>query len=71
MEIDGVIDAMSVEAQALRDGLRLAERVGCSHIYIESDCLEAIQALADPTGYRIVGVAFFWMSAGGDRKSVV
>ena len=49
MEMDGVIDVTTMEAQALRDSLRLAERVGCCHICIESDCLEAIQALADPT----------------------
>ena len=47
LEIDGVIDVTTAEAQALRDGLRLAERVGRSHICVESDCLEVIQALTD------------------------
>ena len=64
MEIDGVIDVTTAEAQALRDCLCLVERVGCNlHIYIKSDCLEAIQVLADPTQYRIAGEVF-WMSVG-------
>jgi ribonuclease HI len=56
--IDGVIDVTTAEAQALRDGLRLAERVGCTRLYVESDCMEAIQALTDPLHNRIVGSAF-------------
>lgn len=58
MEINGVFDVTTAEAQALRDGLRLAERVGCTHVYVESDCMEAIQALAHPRQHRIVGSAF-------------
>jgi hypothetical protein len=38
----GRIDVTTAEAQALRDGLRLAERVGCTRLYVESDCMEAI-----------------------------
>jgi hypothetical protein len=38
----GRIDVTTAEAQALRDGLRLAERVGCTRLYVESDCTEAI-----------------------------
>jgi hypothetical protein len=57
-EVVGVIDVTTVEAQALRDGLRLAKRIGCNKIHVESDCMEAVQALADPRNNRIVGSAY-------------
>jgi hypothetical protein len=42
-EVVGVIDVTTIEAQALRDGLRLAERIRCNKIHVESDCMEAVR----------------------------
>ena len=58
VEIDGVIDAATAEAQAVQDGLRLAERIGCNQIYVETDSMEVVQAFEDPMNNRIVGMAY-------------
>ena len=58
MEFTGVIDVATAEAQALRDGLRLAESLGCNRLYIETDSLETVHALADPGNHRTVGMTF-------------
>ncbi|KAM0894138.1 hypothetical protein ACQ4PT_024661 [Festuca glaucescens] len=58
VEIDGVLDVATAEAQAFRDGLRLVEQIGCNKIYIETDSLEVVNALADPFNHRTVGTAF-------------
>jgi ribonuclease HI len=58
VEIDGVIDVTTAEAQAVRDGLRLAERIGCNKVKVESDCLEVVTAFQYPLENRIVGTAF-------------
>jgi hypothetical protein len=52
-EVVGVIDVTTAEAQALH-----AKHIGCNKIHAESDCMEAIQALADPRNNRIVGSAY-------------
>jgi ribonuclease HI len=57
-EIDGVIDVTTAEAQAVRDGLRLAERAGCTRIYVETDSMNVVTAFEDPTSNRIVGMAY-------------
>jgi ribonuclease HI len=56
--IEGVIVVATAEAQALRDGLRLAERIGCNNIYIESGSLEVVEAVGEPDQHRIVGMPF-------------
>jgi ribonuclease HI len=56
--IEGVIDVTTAEAQAMRDGLRLAERIGCNNIEVETDCLEVVTAFQHPLENRIVGTAF-------------
>jgi ribonuclease HI len=58
IQIEGVIDVTTAEAQALRDGLRLAETIGCNNIYMESDSLEVVEAVRKPDLHRIVGMPF-------------
>jgi ribonuclease HI len=58
VQIDGVLDVATTEAQALRDGLRLAERIGCNNIYIETDSLEVVEAIKEPDQYRTVGMPY-------------
>ncbi|KAK1694884.1 hypothetical protein QYE76_011581 [Lolium multiflorum] len=41
----------------MRDGLRLAERIGCNNIEVETDCLEVVTAFLHPLENRIVGFA--------------
>ena len=50
-----MIDVATAEAQAIRDGLGLAERIGCNMLYIKSDSMEIVKVLADPLNHRIVG----------------
>jgi hypothetical protein len=52
-EVVGVIDITTAEAQALH-----TKHIGCNKIHAESDCMEAIQALADSRNNRIVGSAY-------------
>ncbi|KAK1615866.1 hypothetical protein QYE76_021383 [Lolium multiflorum] len=56
--IEGVIDVTTAEAQALRDGLRLVERIGCNNVYIEIDALDVVEAVKEPDLHRIVGMPF-------------
>jgi hypothetical protein len=42
----------------VRDGLWLAERIGCNHIYVETDSLEVVQAFMEPEDHMIVGMPF-------------
>jgi ribonuclease HI len=58
VEIEGVIDVTTAEAQAVRDGLRLVERIGCNNLIVETDCLEVVNAYNFPMENRIIGVAF-------------
>ena len=39
-----ILDAASAEALTLLKGLELVEKLGCTHITCESDCLELINA---------------------------
>ena len=41
------MDAASSEAAALRDGLLLAQQIGCTRIEIQSDCMEVVQTMHD------------------------
>jgi hypothetical protein len=58
VEIEGAIDVATAKAQAVRDGLRLAERIGCNNIIIETDCLEVVNAYNFPMENRFVGVPY-------------
>uniref|UniRef100_A0ACD5UQI6 Uncharacterized protein n=1 Tax=Avena sativa TaxID=4498 RepID=A0ACD5UQI6_AVESA len=42
----------------MRDGLRLAKRIGCNNIDIETDSLEVVNAFQNPLKNRMVGGAF-------------
>ena len=44
-DIPFVEDAATAEARGLRDGLLLANEVGCNKIYVEADCLEVIEIM--------------------------
>jgi ribonuclease HI len=41
------LDAPSAEAAALRDGLLLAQQIGCNCVEIQSDCMEVVQTMHD------------------------
>jgi len=43
--IPHVLDVASSEAAALRDGLLLAQQIGCNRIEIQSDCMEVVQTM--------------------------
>jgi ribonuclease HI len=45
--IPHVLDAPSAEAAALRDGLLLAQQIGCNCVEIQSDCMEVVQTMHD------------------------
>jgi hypothetical protein len=53
-----VIDVATAEAQAVRDGLRLAERIGCNRLYVETDALGVAEAFINSEQNRAVGLAF-------------
>jgi ribonuclease HI len=55
VEIERIIDVATAEAQAVHDGLRLAERIGCNNVDIQSDSLEVVNAFHNPLENRIVG----------------
>jgi hypothetical protein len=59
VKIDGVFGVTTVEAQAVRDILRLAERTGCNHIDIEIDSLEVVNAFLYRMENRTVGRVFY------------
>jgi hypothetical protein len=56
--IEGVIDVATAVAEAVRDGLRLAERIGCNHLYVETDALGVAEAFINSEQNRTVGLAF-------------
>ena len=40
-----MVDAPSAEVLAVKDGLLLAQRIGCNGIIIQSDCLEVVETM--------------------------
>lgn len=54
-----VEDAATVEAMALRDGLALAESVGCNRIVVNSDCMEVIEVMKRGGNSLGLAVAIF------------
>uniref|UniRef100_A0A452Y2Q0 RNase H type-1 domain-containing protein n=1 Tax=Aegilops tauschii subsp. strangulata TaxID=200361 RepID=A0A452Y2Q0_AEGTS len=44
-DIPFVEDAATAEARALRDGLLLANDLGCNKLYVEADCMEVIEVM--------------------------
>jgi ribonuclease HI len=49
------LDVPSMEATALWKGLNLAEQLGVHSLLIESDSMEVVQAVLNPSEYRAVG----------------
>ena len=49
------IDVASMEALALLAGLKLVEQVGGQSVIVESDSLEVVQAILNPSEYRGTG----------------
>ena len=43
--IPHVVDAAMAEAFALRDGLLLAQQIGCNRVEIQADCLEVVTTM--------------------------
>ena len=43
--IEHVQDAPMAEAMALREGLLLAQQIGCNRLMIQSDCLEVVETM--------------------------
>jgi len=43
--IEHVVDASMAEVIALREGLLLAQQIGCSRLMIQSDCLEVVETM--------------------------
>jgi ribonuclease HI len=50
--IDSAIDATTMEASALLSGLQLAEHFGVNYLVVESDSLEVVQVVLDPSEFR-------------------
>ena len=48
-------DAATTEARALRDGLLLANDLGCNKLYVEADCMEVIEVMQ--SGGNSLGLA--------------
>jgi ribonuclease HI len=44
-KLDHVLDALSAEMQALKQGLILAQSIGCNRIIITSDCMEVVDTM--------------------------
>jgi ribonuclease HI len=49
---DSTIDATTMEASALLSGLQLAEHFGVNYLVVESDSLEVVQVVLDPSEFR-------------------
>jgi hypothetical protein len=49
---DYTIDAAAMEASALLAGLKLAEQFGARSLVVESDSMEIVQVVLDPSEYR-------------------
>jgi hypothetical protein len=55
LPFERVIDVLTAEAQAIRNGLRFAEQIGCNRIYMETDAPKIVQAITDPKQHNIAG----------------
>ena len=42
-----LIDAPMAEAYALKEGLMLAQQIGCNRLIVQSDCMEVVQIMSD------------------------
>jgi ribonuclease HI len=40
-----LIDAPMAEAYALKEGLMLAQHIGCNRLIVQSDCMEVVQTM--------------------------
>jgi ribonuclease HI len=43
--LEHTVDAPTAEVMALRDGLLLAQHIGCNGFTLQSDCLEVVEAI--------------------------
>jgi hypothetical protein len=43
--MEHVVDVSMAEVIALREGLLLAQHIGCSQLMIQSDCLEVVETM--------------------------
>jgi hypothetical protein len=46
-----MLDAGMAEAASLRDGLLLAQQIGCSYVEFQSDCLEVVTTVQEGGGF--------------------
>jgi ribonuclease HI len=68
--IPHVLDALSAEAAALRDGLLLAQQIGCNCVEIQSDCMEVVQTMHDG-GFSATAVGHSTMRSSGYGRNLV
>ena len=47
------------EASALRDGLLLAQQIGCSHVQIQADCSKVVNTMFDGSFLATTSAAIF------------
>jgi len=57
--IDLSLIAPSTEVAALRDGLLLAQQIGCKCVEIQSDCMEVVQMMHDGGFSAMTAVALY------------
>jgi ribonuclease HI len=57
--IEHVLDALSAEAQALKQGLNLAQSHGCNRVIIKSDCMEVVENMNNGAISHGVAAAVF------------
>ena len=57
--ISHVLDATMAEASALRDGLLLAQQIGCSHVQIQADCSKVVNTMFDGSFLATTSAAIF------------
>jgi hypothetical protein len=48
--VSHVIDAPTVEAYALKEGLMLALHIECNRLIVQSDCMEVVQKINSDFG---------------------
>ena len=57
--IEHVVDAPTAEVHTLREGLLLAQHVGCSRIMVQSDCLEVVETMKQGGFLTIAGAPIY------------
>jgi hypothetical protein len=57
--LEFIPDALSAQAQAINQGLILAQTIGCNRVIITSDCMDAIMVMNDGGNSSGVAAAVF------------